>query len=327
MVRSHRERRPGSARLLGSLAFVGVLLVGCGTPDAPTPAFSGDFTEFPLSVGAEIIAPSDTPPPEPATCGPWASLRPGPPNVDGALAEIRARGAVVVAVDQNTNLFSFRDPTTGTLTGFAVDLAREVARDLLGDPTKVEFRPLGADDGAALLAHGDADMILRPSALTCDGPQDVAFSTVYLDTPRRLVVRDGSGISGPEDLARRRVCTHHDPASISALTRIAPKATILAVPDWDDCLMAIQQRQVDAVAGGAVLAGLVSQDPNLEIVGPVSDSAHYAIGVAPGNDDLVRSVNGTLERVRADGTWTALYDRWLSPLGPAPEPPAAEYRD
>ncbi|TQC48866.1 glutamate ABC transporter substrate-binding protein [Rhodococcus sp. WS4] len=327
MVRSHRERRPGSARLLGGLAFGAVVLVGCGAPDAPTPAFSGDFTEFPLSVGAQIIAPSDTPPPEPSNCEAQASLRPGPPNVEGTLAEIRARGAVVVAVDQNTNLFSFRDPTTGTLTGFAVDLAREVARDLLGDPTKVEFRPLGADDGATPLAHGDVDMILRPAALTCDGAQDVEFSTVYLDTPRRLVVRDGSGISGPEDLARRRVCTHHDPASVSALTSIAPKATILAVPDWDDCLMAIQQRQVDAVAGGAVLAGLVAQDPNLEIVGPASDSAHYAIGVVPGNDDLVRSVNGTLERVRADGTWTALYDRWLSPLGPAPEPPAAEYRD
>ncbi|MFC9552427.1 glutamate ABC transporter substrate-binding protein [Rhodococcus sp. NPDC056960] len=327
MMRFHHRRGPGSARLLGTLVFGAVLLAGCGAPDAPTPAFSGDFTEFPLSVGAQIIAPSDTPPAEPSTCEPQPSLRPGPPPSDGALGKIRARGAVVVAVDQNTNLFSFRDPTTGTLTGYAVDLAREVARDLLGDPGKVEFRPLGADDGAALLSDGDVDMIVRPTALTCDGTRGVEFSTVYLDTARRLVVRTGSGISGPEDLARRRVCTHHDPAAISALMRIAPKATILAVPDWDDCLMAIQQRQVDAVAGAAVLAGLVAQDPNLQIVGPGSDSARYAIGVAPGNDDLVRSVNGTLERLRADGTWTALYDRWLSPLGPAPAPPVAEYRD
>jgi polar amino acid transport system substrate-binding protein len=170
-------------------------------------------------------------------------------------------------------------------------------------------------------------MVVRPVALPCDGPQDLAFSTVYLEASRRLVVRDGSGISGPADLARRRVCTHHDPASVAALSRIAPKATILAVPDWDDCLMAIQQRQVDAVAGAAVLAGLVAQDPNLEIVGPETDSAQYGIALAPGNDDLVRFVNGTLERLRTDGTWTALYDRWLSSLGPAPGPPAPEYRD
>ena len=61
--------------------------------------------------------------------------------------------------------------------------------------------------------------------------------------------------------------------------------------------------------------------------GPETDSAQYTIGLAPGNDDLVRFVNGTLERLRTDGTWTALYDRWLSSLGPAPGPPAPEYRD
>ncbi|MEN0138766.1 MAG: glutamate ABC transporter substrate-binding protein [Rhodococcus sp. (in: high G+C Gram-positive bacteria)] len=323
-----RGRRPGITRALGAVAFGTVLITGCGTPDAPTPMFSGDFTEFPASVGARIIEPPESPPPgeEPPSCAPTASLRPGIAGVGGTVDEIRARGTLVVAVDQNTNLFSFRDPTTGTLTGFGVDLAREVARDLLGDPTKVEFRPLGSD-GAEMLAHRDVDMIVRPVALPCESPQDVTFSTVYLETPRRLVVRVGSGISEPADLARRRVCTHDDPASVSALSRIAPKATILAVPDWDDCLMAIQQRQVDAVVGAALLAGLVAQDPNLDIVGPDSDPARYALALAPGNDDLVRFVNGTLERVRTDGTWTALYDRWLSPLGPAPTPPSPDYRD
>ena len=42
----------------------------------------------------------------------------------------------------------------------------------------------------------------------------------------------------------------------------------------------------------------------------------------------MRFVNGTLERMRADGTWTALYDRWLAtPLGPVAGPPPATYRD
>jgi polar amino acid transport system substrate-binding protein len=30
--------------------------------------------------------------------------------------------------------------------------------------------------------------------------------------------------------------------------------------------------------------------------------------------------------VRADGTWTAIHQRWLAPLGPAPAPPAARYQ-
>ncbi len=289
----------------------------------------GDFTEFPLSAGAQLIAPSEAPPPatEPSACAAQASLRPGDPSLGGTLGDIRARGTVVVAVDQNTNLFSFRDPTTGTLTGFGVDLAREVARDLLGDPTRVEFRPLGTDDGAEMLARRDADMVVRPVALpvrvprTWRSPRCISRHPAgsWCGTGRVspvLPTLPGDGSARTTTPRRCRRC------------RVSPpKATILAVPDWDDCLMAIQQRQVDAVAGAAVLAGLVAQDPNLEIVGPETDSARYAIGLAPGHDDLVRFVNGTLERLRTDGTWTALYDRWLSSLGPAPGPPSPQYRD
>jgi polar amino acid transport system substrate-binding protein len=42
--------------------------------------------------------------------------------------------------------------------------------------------------------------------------------------------------------------------------------------------------------------------------------------------DLVRAVNASLERIRRDGTWMSLYNRWLSVLGPA-SPPAPKYRD
>ena len=65
-----------------------------------------------------------------------------PPQSARRWTEIRRRGRVIVGVDQSTNLFSFRDPVSGELQGFDVDIAREVARDLVGDPDKVEFRLL-----------------------------------------------------------------------------------------------------------------------------------------------------------------------------------------
>jgi polar amino acid transport system substrate-binding protein len=40
---------------------------------------------------------------------------------------------------------------------------------------------------------------------------------------------------------------------------------------------------------------------------------------------MVKFVNGVLEQMRTDGTWTALYDEWLGVLGPAPAPPVAVY--
>ncbi len=51
------------------------------------------------------------------------------------------------------------------------------------------------------------------------------------------------------------------------------------------------------------------------------DTQPYGIGVKLDNTGLVRFVNGTLERIRRDGTWNTLYRKWLTVLGPAPAPP------
>ncbi|HXA12517.1 MAG TPA: transporter substrate-binding domain-containing protein, partial [Mycobacterium sp.] len=53
----------------------------------------------------------------------------------------------------------------------------------------------------------------------------------------------------------------------------------------------------------------------------------YGIGINKSQDDLVRAVNASLERIRRAGTWLSLYRKWLTVLGPAPSPPEPKYRD
>lgn len=291
-----------------------------------------------MSNGARIVHPLDAVPPpdqpEPSTCGALSSLRPDPAitpgavRSGGALADIVARGRLIVGVDPNANLFSFRDPTTGTLMGFGVDVAREVARDLFADASKIEFRLQSSADRLETLENNQVDLVVPTTSVTCELAGRVAFSTVYLEAFQRLLVRPESGISGPADLARRRVCTHIDTPYFDVVRRSAPKATIVAVPNWADCLVALQQRQVDAAStDDVILAGLAVQDPNHEIVGPHLASAPYGVAVNKHNEDLLRFVNGTLERLRTDGTWMSLYNRWLAPLGLVAGPPAPTYRD
>ncbi len=92
--------------------------------------------------------------------------------------------------------------------------------------------------------------------------------------------------------------------------------------NWADCLVALQQREIDAVStDDTILAGLVEEDPYLHIVGPDMADQPYGVGINLDNTGLVRFVNGTLERIRNDGTWNTLYRKWLTVLGPAPPRP------
>jgi polar amino acid transport system substrate-binding protein len=77
-----------------------------------------------------------------------------------------------------------------------------------------------------------------------------------------------------------------------------------------------------------VLAGLTAQDPETEIVGARFTIEPHGLGISRANPDFVRFVNAVLAQYRADGQWTASYNRWLGTPGvPAPAPPAAEYKD
>ncbi len=57
------------------------------------------------------------------------------------LDHIKARGYLVVAVKENVPGFGYRDPQTGEMQGLEIDLARDIAQEIFGDPEKLVFRP------------------------------------------------------------------------------------------------------------------------------------------------------------------------------------------
>jgi polar amino acid transport system substrate-binding protein len=305
------------------LTLAATLLAGCSTVQ-PLAEVSASRTTLPLPSGAAEVPYAFG---ALESCDATASLRPstaGGPNVD----EIRRRGRLIVGVDQSTNLFSFRDPVSGELQGFDVDIAREVARDLVGDPDKVKFRLLTSPDSISALQNGTVDIVAKAMTITCARAEQIAFSSLYFEASQRLLVPKDSTVQGPADLAGKRVCSQVDTTSLATVARVAPAATLLAVQNWDDCLVALQQGQADAVStDDSILAGMAVQDPNLHIVGPSLEAEPYGIGVNKSQDDLVRAVNASLERMRRDGTWLSLYRKWLTVLGPPPNPPEPKYRD
>jgi polar amino acid transport system substrate-binding protein len=277
-------------------------------------------------------------PPEPARppdtssqdCNPTASLRPfaTKAEADAAVADIRNRGRLIVGLDIGSNLFSFRDPITGEITGFDVDIASEIARDIFGAPSQVEYRILSSEERITALQRSEVDVVVKTMTITCDRRKLVNFSTVYLDANQRILAPRDSPIVKESDLSGKRVCVARGTTSLHRIREIAPPPAIVSVVNWADCLVALQQREIDAVStDDSILAGLVEEDPYLHIVGPNMATQPYGIGINLDNTGLVRVVNGTLERIRRDGTWNALYRKWLTVLGPAPAPPTPRYVD
>lgn len=260
-----------------------------------------------------------------------------PPDEDAKaedlVPKIYDRGRLIVGLDQGSNLFSFRDPVSGELEGFDVDLAKEIARDIFGDPERVEFRSLTSAERIDALRDHRVDVVVKSMSITCERREHVRFSAPYYSANQRLLTLRGSEISQLSDLDGKRVCVAEGTTSAAKLREVVGDVTVLSVNTWADCLVAIQQEQVDAITtDDAILAGMVAQDPNLVIVGDYVGAEPYGVGIPPSTaddntDGLVRQVNSTLERIRDSGRWREMYNRWLSQYGSNPVMPRPVYSE
>jgi len=315
---------------VAAVVIAAALTTACG---ASTPMESVSAAPvYPQPAGAQEV--TDVPATAPVDCDRDASLRPGPLPAPGAMpagstmAAIQQRGRLVVGVDQNTYLFGYRNPATGQLEGFDIDIAREVARAIFGDPNRIDLRVVDAGQRESALQSGQVDLVVRTFSITCARKQNIGFSTVYYNANQRILALKDSGIDSAATLSGKRVCAVKGTTSLATVYALSPRPDLVGVSSWTDCLVMLQQGQVDAIStDDAVLAGLARQDPTVALVGTSLGTEPYGVGVKRENTDLVRFVNGVLEDLREDGTWQRLYDTHLQSFGPSPGPPVPRYQD
>lgn len=324
-------------RVIGALLLAVAVLTACGTATPAvqqTPVIAPGGPE-PPNVGT-APSPSGAAPAPDQSCDPTASLRPSgplpPPGqmpAGSTMAKIVERGRLIAGVDQTTYPFGFRDPFTGELTGFDIDMLHAVSSALFGDPGKIQFKAITSAERITALQQGQVDIVARTMTIDCSRLKQVGFSTVYYQAGQRVLVNRGSSVTGIGDLAGRKVCATKGSTSMDTISRATSHPVPVTVDNWTDCLVLMQQGQIDAVStDDTILVGMAAQDPYTSIVGPRFTDEPYGIAVPKPNEDFVRFVNAVLEKVRADGTWTAVYRHWLGDkLGPVPAPPTARYRD
>jgi polar amino acid transport system substrate-binding protein len=309
-----------------ALAAVVLASAGCGSTSDRAQSYAQAALATPVATAASV-APSTTPT---ARCAhPTASLRPTAtlPR-SGFMARIRRRGRLVAGVDQNTLLFGYLRPSTARIEGFEIDLVREVARALLGDPNKIELKALTTAQRLPAVQSGDVDIVVDAVTITCDRRRQVAFSTVYYDAGQRLLVRASSRVRSLADLRGKRVCATKGSTSIQRIERDPAKPIPYPVDQRTDCLVALQEGRVDAISSDdSILLGFKAQDPNTKIVGPRLADEQYGMAIDRRHPEFVRFVNGVLARLRGDGTWKAIHRRWIGPFAPTPAPPKASYED
>ncbi|MET0999427.1 MAG: glutamate ABC transporter substrate-binding protein [Marmoricola sp.] len=289
------------------------------TAPAPAPAPSG--TDVRTTNCLQSFAPDgDLPAPRQMPAGSY-------------MKKIQERGRLIAGVSADTLLLGARNPISGQIEGFDIDLLHAVSEAIFGDPDRIELRVVTAAQRLPVLQEGSVDIVARNMTITCARWKDIAFSTEYYRSGQKVLVRlgekteAGGRITGMQDLQGKKVCAPNGSTSMDKL-RTFEGLEPVGADAHTGCLVLFQQGAVDAITGDdTVLAGLAAQDPYAEVVqAPAFTAEPYGLGVNRENVDFVRFVNGVIEQMKSDGRWARNYQTWLADaLGKAPAPPAAVY--
>ena len=230
------------------------------------------------------------------------------------MAAIKAKGRLIVGTSGDKPLLAARDPRTGQLQGIDIDLSREVARAIFGDPDRVEFRTISSADRTPALTEGRVDMVAHSMTMTCDRWKQVGFSTSYYRDGQRLLVRLDSPAKEAEDLKTSIICAARGTTAVDSLRRLGIQ-NLLEVDDAADCLARFQRDEIDAIASTEInLRGAQQQDPYAKIIGRRMSDESRGLAFPRENVDFIRFVNALLERLRADGTLNTILQNRLAPL-------------
>ena len=241
------------------------------------------------------------------------------------MAKIRSRGHLVAAVSADTLLFGFRNPFSGKLEGFDIDLVRAVAKEIFGNPNKISYKVVTYGQRIPALQSGDVDIVADVMTINCKRWTQIDFTSEYFRAGQKFLVRSDSKARRVADLNGKRVCAATGSTNFDEMKKY-PKVITVPVDDISDCMVLFQQGAVDSVTGDdTVLAGFVAQDPYAKIIGSAITTEPYGLGIARSHADFVRYVNAILQNMRDDGTWAQMYRKWLHPTGKAPDPPTALY--
>jgi len=233
-------------------------------------------------------------------------------NID-SLSTILQRGKIIVGVKYDTKPFGYMTENQ-QLVGFDVDLAKSIAKSILGDENKVEFKQVTPSNRILALSSGQVDMIIATMTVTEQRSEIIDFSTPYYVTGQAILVPRGSKITSISDLNGKRVIIIFGSTAEKNLRLAAPEAQILGFKTYTSAYSALKQNRADAITSDeTILLGFAMEDKNLKLLPKKYSKEPYAIGFkkGPSSIRLRNRVNFVLNDMIQNGELAKLKSRWI----------------
>lgn len=195
------------------------------------------------------------------------------------------------------------------IVGIDVEIAQAIADDL---GMKLEIEDMAFDSIIAAVQSGKADIGAAGMTVTEDRLESVNFTDSYTTAAQVIIVKEGSDIATPDDLMNKTVGVQLGTTGDIYVDDIE-NATVERYNKGFEAVQALLQGKIDAVIIDREPAKVfVSQNEGLAIVDEEFTLEDYAIAIAKDNEDLLKSINESLARLKESGKLQEIIDKYIA---------------
>ncbi|WP_236239671.1 glutamate ABC transporter substrate-binding protein [Streptomyces sp. CC228A] len=217
----------------------------------------------------------------------------------------------------------------GKYTGFDVDVATYVAKELGYDADQIEWKQAPSAERENLIKNGDVKFIAATYTINEKRKAVVDFAGPYFLAHQDLLVRaDEASVTKAEDLNSKKLCSVKGSTSAQNVKeKLAPDAQLKQYGGYSECLTGLENKAVDALTtDDSILAGYAAQKEHtgkFKLAGLKLSDEPYGIGLKKGDAELRGKINAALEKMKSDGSWTKFVEKNLGPANYKAEPAPA----
>ncbi|MDF7681309.1 arginine ABC transporter substrate-binding protein [Enterobacteriaceae bacterium ESL0689] len=199
------------------------------------------------------------------------------------------------------------------IVGFDVDLANALCKEIDATCT---FTNQAFDSLIPGLKFRRFDAIMAGIDITPEREKQVLFTIPYYDNSALFIGQQGK-FSDIEQLKGKKVGIQNGTTHQRFINDKYPDITTVPYDSYQNARLDLQNGRIDAVFGDtAVVAEWLKDNPKLAPIGnKVTDKDYFGSGVTialrQGNSALQQQFNTALEKIKNDGTYQVIYDKWF----------------
>ncbi|MDR1554673.1 MAG: transporter substrate-binding domain-containing protein [Campylobacteraceae bacterium] len=229
------------------------------------------------------------------------------------IQKIKDRGVLKVGVKVDVPKFGYKDAKTGVTEGLDIDVAKAIAKKILGDENKIETQAVTAKTRGPLLDNGEVDLVIATFTITEERKQSYNFSDAYYADGIGLLVKKASGIKSFKDLNGKKIGVAQSATTKKVIQEKANnegiKVSFFEFGTYPEIKTALDSKRIDVFSvDSSILLGYL--DDTTVILDERLSTEEYGVASKKGNDALAKLVNEVVNELKASGELQNIAVKW-----------------